>query len=219
VDLIAWRAPPRVAVARGILLKTCGGQVVFDLFGWLRRKAREAVLGGIADAVQEVAVGEAAGGADLEKLRAILAATGGGVAEVKALPATVATVTPAAAEPTAAGAGVCNTQKVATEIAIVILARSSQANIKVFEVLGCLSTPIPAVMPQGNLIRGCSSYSQITFVVWRPGQNGGWVLRFRAGLTLPPPHAWPGCSTTSESTAPNSNSTSATTRDIRRVTR
>lgn len=51
---------------------------MFDLFGWLRRKAREAVLGGIADAVQEVAAGEPA---DLEKLRALLAS------EVKALPA------------------------------------------------------------------------------------------------------------------------------------
>jgi hypothetical protein len=45
---------------------------MFDLFGWLRRKAREAVLGGISDAVSEVSAGD--GPPDLERLRAMLAA-------------------------------------------------------------------------------------------------------------------------------------------------
>ena len=52
---------------------------MFDVFGWLRRKAKDAVLGGVADAVEQVAAGD--GPPDLEKLRAILA-----TAEVKALP-------------------------------------------------------------------------------------------------------------------------------------
>ncbi|VTT97605.1 unnamed protein product [Gemmataceae bacterium] len=46
---------------------------MFDVFGWLRKKARDAVLGGIADAVQEVAPGDAP--ADLDGLRALLART------------------------------------------------------------------------------------------------------------------------------------------------
>lgn len=53
---------------------------MFDIFGWIRRKTREAVLGGIADAVQEVAPGEQAP-ADLEGLRRLVAAV-----DVKALP-------------------------------------------------------------------------------------------------------------------------------------
>lgn len=44
---------------------------MLDIFGWLRRKAHDAVLGGIADAVHEVAAGEPA---DLERLRSLLAA-------------------------------------------------------------------------------------------------------------------------------------------------
>ncbi len=43
---------------------------MFDVFGWLRRKSREAVLGGIGDAVEQVAAGDSP---DLEKLRALLA--------------------------------------------------------------------------------------------------------------------------------------------------
>lgn len=58
---------------------------MFDVFGWLRRKAKDAVLGGIADAVDQVSAGD--GPADLDKLRAILAAG----PEAKALPAAVAT--------------------------------------------------------------------------------------------------------------------------------
>jgi hypothetical protein len=46
---------------------------VFDIFGWLRKKAHDAVIGGIADAVQEVAPGDAP--ADLDGLRALLART------------------------------------------------------------------------------------------------------------------------------------------------
>ncbi len=56
-----------------------------DIFGWLRRKAHDAVIGGIADAVQEVAPGESAP-ADLEGLRRLLA-----TAAVKALAAPEAT--------------------------------------------------------------------------------------------------------------------------------
>ncbi|WP_439625958.1 hypothetical protein [Gemmata sp.] len=62
---------------------------MFDVFGWLRRKAHDAVIGGIADAVQEVAPGDAAP-ADLDGLRALLAR-----ADVRALAA-------AASEPAAA---------------------------------------------------------------------------------------------------------------------
>lgn len=54
---------------------------MLDLFGWLRRRVKDSVLGGIADAVQEVAPGEQAP-ADLEGLRRLVAAT-----DVKALAA------------------------------------------------------------------------------------------------------------------------------------
>lgn len=53
---------------------------MLDVFGWLRRKAKDAVLGGIADAVEHVAAGD--GPADLDRLRALLAAP-----EAKVLPA------------------------------------------------------------------------------------------------------------------------------------
>lgn len=53
---------------------------MIDVFGWLRRKAKDAVLGGIADAVDQVAAGD--GPADLDRLRVLLAAP-----EPKALPA------------------------------------------------------------------------------------------------------------------------------------
>ena len=53
---------------------------MIDVFGWLRKKARDAVLGGIADAVQEVAPGDAP--PDLDGLRALLAR-----ADLKALAA------------------------------------------------------------------------------------------------------------------------------------
>lgn len=52
---------------------------MFDVFGWIRRKAHDAVIGGISDAVQEIAPGESAP-TDLAGLRALLAAT-----EVKAI--------------------------------------------------------------------------------------------------------------------------------------
>jgi hypothetical protein len=60
-----------------------GGSTMFDLFGWLRRKAREAVLGGISDAVSEVSTGDTP---DLERLRALLAGS------EKVLPPAAATV-------------------------------------------------------------------------------------------------------------------------------
>ncbi len=47
---------------------------MLDVFGYLRRKAHDAVLGGIADAVQKVAPGESAP-TDLDGLRAMLAMT------------------------------------------------------------------------------------------------------------------------------------------------
>lgn len=53
---------------------------MIDIFGWLRRKAHDAVLGGIADAVQEIAPGDAP--PDLAGLRALLAG-----ADLKALTA------------------------------------------------------------------------------------------------------------------------------------
>jgi hypothetical protein len=43
---------------------------MLDFFGWLRRKARDAVLGGIGDAAEQVAAGDVP---DLEKLRSLLA--------------------------------------------------------------------------------------------------------------------------------------------------
>jgi len=52
-----------------------------DIFGWLRRKAHDAVLGGISDAMLEVAPGETAP-PDLDGLRRMLA-----TADVKALAA------------------------------------------------------------------------------------------------------------------------------------
>lgn len=60
---------------------------MIDIFGWLRKKARDAVLGGIADAVQEVAPGDAP--ADLDGLRALLARS-----DVKALAAADSTAAP-----------------------------------------------------------------------------------------------------------------------------
>lgn len=53
---------------------------MFNVFGWLRSAAKNAVLGGIADAVQEIDQGGAA--PDLDRLRAVLAS-----AETKQLPA------------------------------------------------------------------------------------------------------------------------------------
>lgn len=44
---------------------------MLDIFGWLRRKAREAVLGGISEAVEQVAAGDVP--PDLDKLRDLLA--------------------------------------------------------------------------------------------------------------------------------------------------
>jgi len=55
--------------------------MTIDVFGWLRRKAHDAVIGGIADAMQEIAPGESAP-ADLDGLRRMLA-----TADVKALAA------------------------------------------------------------------------------------------------------------------------------------
>ncbi len=68
--------------------------MTIDVFGWLRRKAHDAVLGGISDAVQEIAPGESAP-ADLEGLRRVLA-----MADVKAL---TAPTTEATTEPKTAG--------------------------------------------------------------------------------------------------------------------
>jgi len=65
--------------------------MTIDVFGWLRRKAHEAVIGGISDAVQEIAPGESAP-ADLDGLRRLLA-----VADVKALTTAIETPEP---EPT-----------------------------------------------------------------------------------------------------------------------
>jgi hypothetical protein len=69
---------------------------MFDVFGWLRRKAHDAVLGGIADAVAKVAAQGETPPADLDGLRAMLA-----TADVKTIAA--ATSEPAATteEPTA----------------------------------------------------------------------------------------------------------------------
>lgn len=76
-----------------------------DLFGWLRRRVKSAVLGGIADAVAEIEAGDAS--ADLDKLRAVLAN-----ADAKALPAAKESaaeeadgVEDAESRPTAAKAG------------------------------------------------------------------------------------------------------------------
>ncbi|MFO0821654.1 MAG: hypothetical protein U0792_00680 [Gemmataceae bacterium] len=66
---------------------------MFDVFGWLRRKAHDAVLGGIADAVAEIAPGETAP-ADLDGLRRMLA-----TADVKALAAATSEPTTEEVEP------------------------------------------------------------------------------------------------------------------------
>lgn len=52
-----------------------------DIFGWIRRKAHDAVMGGISDAMLEIAPGESPP-ANLDGLRAMLAAT-----DVKAIAA------------------------------------------------------------------------------------------------------------------------------------
>lgn len=41
-----------------------------DIFGWLRRRARDAVLGGIGEAAEQVAAGDSP---DVERLRALFA--------------------------------------------------------------------------------------------------------------------------------------------------
>lgn len=69
---------------------------MFDIFGYLRRRAHDAVIGGVADAMQEIAPGEQAP-TDLDGLRRMLA-----TADVKALAASAPTSEPAA-EPEAAG--------------------------------------------------------------------------------------------------------------------
>jgi len=52
---------------------------MFDIFGYLRRRAHDAVIGGVADAMQEIAPGESAP-ADLDVLRRMLSTS-----DVKAL--------------------------------------------------------------------------------------------------------------------------------------
>ncbi len=56
--------------------------MTIDVFGWLRRKACEAVLGGVADAARQLAPGDDPP-ADLDGLRQLLART-----DVRALAAT-----------------------------------------------------------------------------------------------------------------------------------
>lgn len=56
---------------------------MFDLFGWLRRKAAEAVIGGVADGVKTITPEGETPPTDLAELRAMLAAS----VEPKALPA------------------------------------------------------------------------------------------------------------------------------------
>lgn len=48
---------------------------MFDLFGWLRRRAAEAVVGGVSDALKAVAGEGETPPADLDELRAMLAAS------------------------------------------------------------------------------------------------------------------------------------------------
>lgn len=55
---------------------------MLNVFGWLRSQARAAVLGGVSDALGELATDDKP--ADLEQLRKLLADAGGGA---KALPA------------------------------------------------------------------------------------------------------------------------------------
>lgn len=56
---------------------------MFDLFGWLRRKAAEAVIGGVADGVKAITPEGETPPTDLGELRALLAES----VTPKALPA------------------------------------------------------------------------------------------------------------------------------------
>lgn len=56
---------------------------MFDVFGWLRRKAAEAVIGGVADGVKAITPEGETPPTDLGDLRALLAAS----VAPKALPA------------------------------------------------------------------------------------------------------------------------------------
>lgn len=68
---------------------------MFNVFGFLRRQARDAVLGGVSDALAEVATDEKP--ADLDGLRKMLADAGSGT---RALPAAKADGDEAEPEPT-----------------------------------------------------------------------------------------------------------------------
>ena len=68
---------------------------MFDVFGWIKRKAAEAVVQGVADGVKAIAPEGEQPPADLADLRAMLAASV--AAPAKALPAAaVAELEPAA---------------------------------------------------------------------------------------------------------------------------
>jgi hypothetical protein len=77
---------------------------MFDVFGWIKRKAAEAVVQGVADGVKAITPEGEQPPADLGELRAMLAASVGGAAgAAKALPAAavagVASVAGVAGEP------------------------------------------------------------------------------------------------------------------------
>lgn len=55
---------------------------MLNVFGWLRSQARQAVLGGISDALAEVATEEQP--ANLDQLRVMLAAAGSGAKALSA---------------------------------------------------------------------------------------------------------------------------------------
>jgi hypothetical protein len=80
----------------------------FDVFGWIKRKAAEAVVQGVADGVKAITPEGEQPPADLGELRAMLAASVGTAVPAKALPAAavagVASVAGAAGEPIEAAA-------------------------------------------------------------------------------------------------------------------
>ena len=71
---------------------------MLNVFGWLRSQARTAVLGGVSDALGEIATADAP--ADLDALRKMRAASGHGLKALPAAPVLAPAGAPAAdAEP------------------------------------------------------------------------------------------------------------------------
>lgn len=64
-------APP---TSGGVFFDTGEGDPMFDAFGWIKRKAAEAVVQGVADGMRAVAPEGESPPADLDELRALLAA-------------------------------------------------------------------------------------------------------------------------------------------------